>query len=155
MEAQGTPLFKSFGKAYEELITLLTSDDLINHKLPGQGEATKTWGAVPVDSADVRALESCDSKFVRSHQIILRALAIDEAAEPEDTGSIESDTGWGTGQSLVGRGIDSEPAGNEHATIGAQGYNPWAAGASQRTDLPQNQNVTPNEDEDDFESMYS
>jgi hypothetical protein len=31
---QGTALL-SFGKAYEELMTLLTSDDLVNHKLPG------------------------------------------------------------------------------------------------------------------------
>jgi hypothetical protein len=154
MEAQGTPLFKSFGKAYEDLITLLTSDDLINHKLPGQAEATKTWGAVPVDSADVRALESCNREFVQFHRIILRALAMEKAAEPEDTGG-GSSTGDAMGQPLSGVETVDDPAGNVRTTIGVQGYNPWAAGAAQITDLPQNQNVSPHEDEGDYESMYS
>jgi ubiquitin-protein ligase len=158
-EAQDTPLFKSFGKAYEELITLLSSDDLIKHKTPGQAEATTTWGAVPVDCADVRALESCDREFVQSHQIILKSISIDEAADPEHARSVEGDTGLSrggsSGQHLTGVEVDNDPAGNENTTIGTQSYNPWAAGASHMQNLPQNHNASPNDDEDDFESLYS
>ena len=84
-EAQGTPLFKSFVKAYEELSTLLSSHDLVFHRLPGQSEKpTSPWGAVPLDATDIRTLSSVDPSFVRSHQ---RALGACTAGNEEEEDS--------------------------------------------------------------------
>jgi Ubiquitin-conjugating enzyme len=100
MEAHGTILFKSFCKPYEELIILLSSDDLINFKLPGHAETTVTWGDIPFDSADFRALESCDLEFFQFHQIILESLAMDEWTKPEDPVRVAGDSGLSPGGNL-------------------------------------------------------
>jgi len=68
-EAQGTPLFRSFTRAYEELATLLSAKNLVFYKLPGRdGSPALPCGAVRPEKTDLEALVSANPDFLKSHQ---------------------------------------------------------------------------------------
>ena len=114
MEAKGTPLFKNFVRAYEELATLLSRKEFIMHKLPGQ-EVGQIWGAVKADESDMKALTRVDPEFLSRHQASLK--------------------GHGTNGGESG---DSKPAALENRQSPALNggsdptveFNPWAQGST-------------------------
>ena len=131
-EAQGTPLFKSFVRAYEELATLLSSKDLVFHRLPGQSEdPSSPWGAVQPDESDLKALASVDPGFWGIHKAALNASAAKAeedlkpaAVENGNHDAVDSDGNVQPGQ--------AQPANSYSGpSIGSPGdFNPWADGGT-------------------------
>lgn len=111
-EAQETPLFRRFTRSYEELITLLSSYELVLHRLPWQASDSEDekapLGAVPPNESDVQALEKLDSAFLER---------IGNAMGTRNT-SIDRDQDaalqWGFNMEEDGRYDDEEFPGNDN-----------------------------------------
>jgi len=162
VEANGTPLFKSFVKAYEELTTLLSSKDLVYHRLPGQSEdPSSPWGAVPLDVGDLRVLSSIDTKFVREHNNSLK----DCSSEKEEEEDSKPSAAPSMSNNVAGPDNSTSITGNNNTGVGGSasgvsagfsGYNPWAPGATGAvTGNLSATNSGEMEDDDDFDELYT
>ena len=135
IEAKGTPLFKSFVKAYEELATLLAREDFVLHKIPGQ-DVGQFWGAVQADESDLKALATLDPEFLALYEGFSKG----EDSKPAAIPSSQS-------HSIV---VNEDGTAIEHPSD----FNPWSQGVvGVTTEQTLGSPVVANNDED-LEDIY-
>jgi Ubiquitin-conjugating enzyme len=70
MEAEGSNLSKAFKRAYEEILTLLSRDDFVTRRRPGQNQdQASVWGAVPIYDKDLVELVRRDVSFADAYKM--------------------------------------------------------------------------------------
>jgi hypothetical protein len=153
-EARGTPLYNGFVHAYEELLTLLSSDELVRHKAPGQTEE-QVWGSVPLHNEDFRGLEERDPAFVQVHQRTFQRLVV-EVDKASASDHSENSQAMAMDTSTEHPATQASPS-NTNPTMLPETYNPWANGATGAASAlgQEEQTGIGGEEEDDFEDLYA
>ncbi|CAB9500530.1 (E3-independent) E2 ubiquitin-conjugating enzyme [Seminavis robusta] len=156
MEAQGTPLFQSFVRAYEELLTLLTADDLVNHKLPSQEEST-AWGAVPLNALDLRSLETCSRSFLQLHQASLNAMPGESLEQSEESLLVQAVLPPAVPETNAAEATSNSTTTPTNAQQVEETFNPWAAGGLEQGNASHQSTSEADggDEDDDFDALYS
>jgi hypothetical protein len=132
LEAEVSPLFPRFKRSYEELLTLLSSDDLVLHRLPGKAsvddEDAPLEATIPPNESDLRALRSLDPAFfqrISSVGIINQGESADEAQNRTFAGQPEHAASAGAQLSAVmdegSHGVNEAHDDPTHYAVGHRG----------------------------------
>ena len=170
LEAQGTPLFRRFTQSYEELATLLSSDDLIHLRIPGKKvEDEKPLGSITPNETDLEALKSLDTSFYqRMSRFVVMSQSNNMSSGDDNDNNNRSPSEWVFPMEASSSTDANSEGGNEGngevlpgpvvgmigEMVDAPVYNPWANGEQVNRDMPPYHQGGNAEDDDD-EDLYS
>lgn len=158
MEAEGTPLFDRFVRAYEELATLLSADDVVMHRLPGQSgdDERNVFGAILPYTDDLQALSTMDPAFTERVRSAIKSPSKDNENSHEGNLALVITTEACRDRIIAnGSARDNALDGSATATATDHNYNPWAGDIASGEGALSGQTADPDSNDEDDDDFYS